>query len=99
MPLIDNYCMNVLHKEIDNEEITALFGWPSLSKKSIIINMLIFETKWHIWKDRNNVKYGKKQPLNQTIMLKNIQKAVTDCLKRLDKNALELFSSNFSLHE
>ena len=42
IPDIDRYCMNVLHREMENEEITALFGWPSLNKKAVIVNMLIF---------------------------------------------------------
>ena len=34
--------MNVLHNEMVNNEITALLGWPSLSKKAVIVDMMIF---------------------------------------------------------
>jgi len=88
--------MNVLHKEMENDEITALFGWSSLNEKAIIVNMLIFETEWHIWKNRNNVKYGLKLPLNQVIIVHNIQKCLQNRLEIMnDETLLELFHSNF----
>ena len=43
-----------------------LFGIfePEIKDKNHIINTIILETKWQLWKNRNNVKFGKKNCLD-----------------------------------
>jgi hypothetical protein len=65
MPCIQEYSNDILNEHINNPEKLALFGYSKVNKKSVVLNTIIFETKWAIWKNRNSVKY-EKQPLSPT---------------------------------
>ena len=38
-----------------------------------IINLIIYESKWHIWKNRNAVKYGHKECISEEALYQNIE--------------------------
>ena len=84
MPEIETYCINSLHREINNLDAIAMLGILNFGAKARIINTLIFETKWFIWKNRNHVKYGKAQSEHISLYSK-IKKAVKTNIQ-LSKN-------------
>ena len=52
-----------------------LFGIyeSEIKDKNLIINSIILETKWQLWKNRNNVKFGRKTCLEIQPILDNIK--------------------------
>ena len=54
------YCEIALLQELVNPMQTALLGMYSLPSKTKLVNTLIIETKWMIWKNRNDMKYNNK---------------------------------------
>ena len=75
MPDLETYCVNYLNCKINQQESTVLLGYNTVNKKVIMLNTLILETKWYIWKNRNNVKYGNKPSSHMTLYC-DIKKAV-----------------------
>ena len=73
---IYDLCRNDMFINIEE----ALFG-VTLENKPLesFVNFIIIETKWQIWKNRNNVKYGKKDTMSITEIFELIRK---NCLKR-----------------
>jgi len=60
VPNIELYLLNELDIELVNPIQTTLLGMYSFSSKTKLVNTLIIETKWMIWKNRNDVKYNNK---------------------------------------
>ena len=52
-----------------------LFGSLNIKEKYLkeFIDFVILETKWQIWKNRNNVKYGNKRSNNYKNLLQHIK--------------------------
>lgn len=97
MPLMDNLAMNLMKREITHTESVALLGYQLLSKNAILLNTLIFETKWYIWKNRCNVKYGKK-PSNHALLHKEIHKAVKEnILSTKSESLIEKYKLHFDI--
>ena len=79
--------MNTLTYEIENPEIICLLGILCTPLKSKLINIIIFETKWWIWKRRNTFKHENKL-LPKTIILKSIKNTVVDQVKGLNDSIM-----------
>ena len=78
-----NVMMNeILDTDIVLDSYTKLFGvWLyELREKNNIVNMLIFETKWQIWKNRNCVRYGNNKSESTDSLFKYIKKGIKDDL-------------------
>lgn len=58
---------------LDNE--SKIFGVcvDELREINYIINLIIYETKWQIWKNRNCVRYGKNISLESSNIVRNIE--------------------------
>ena len=58
---------------LDNE--SKIFGVcvDELREINYIINLIIYETKWQIWKNRNYVRYGKNISLESSNIVRNIE--------------------------
>ena len=65
----------------------VLFGMDVTNNHNIFIDFVILETKWQIWKNRNNVKYGNKQPESHNNIFKNVRKQCDLHLYTILKNA------------
>lgn len=95
MPQFEKYSVNVLQRDIPNHELTALLGCPLLNKKAFVLNAIIFETKWHIWKNRNTVKFG-KPALKSSNIIGNIKKTIYDRMSSVRNSyLLELYEYYF----
>ena len=87
-PILDKVAINTLNYEIENPKICCLLGLhyrPSVCK---IINTIILETKWFIWKSRNTYKYEKRY------MNKN---HIIACIKSTVKDQIESHCDQFLL--
>ena len=65
------------------DEKNILFGlWVNqLREKNHIVNLIIFETKWQIWKNRNCVKYGKERSKSIDELYRYVNKGIKNDLK------------------
>ena len=72
-----NATENKLHEMFNinvniNEKMVIFGTTPDKYNENVyiynIINCFISEVKWQIWKNRNNVKYGKKEPTNSEVI-------------------------------
>ena len=72
-----------------------LFGInePILKDYNHLINLAILECKWQIWKNRNNVKFGKKESLSHLNIFENVKYA---CSKKLQLVSNLLNSKKYS---
>ena len=96
MPCIQEYSNDILNENINNPEKLALFGYSKVNKKSVVLNTIIFETKWAIWKNRNSVKY-EKQPLSPTRTVKGVKGTVYERFSLMrNKFHLDLYNTFFS---
>jgi len=59
VPKIELYLLNELDIKLVNPIQTTLLGMYSFSSKTKLVNTLIIETKWMIWKNRNDMKQNK----------------------------------------
>jgi len=87
LPKIETIAMNTLNYEIINPEINCLFGILCAPFKSKHINIIIFETKWWIWKRRNIYKHENKL-LPEIVVLKSINNAVIEQVNNLNNSIL-----------
>ena len=60
IPTIELYLLNELDIELVNPMQTALLGRYTFPSKTKLVNTLIIETKWMIWKNRKDMKYNNK---------------------------------------
>ena len=60
IPKIELYLLNELDIELVNPMQTALLSMYTFPSKTKLVNTLIVETKWMIWKNRNDMKYNNK---------------------------------------
>ena len=58
IPRIELYLLNELDIELVNPIQTVLLGRYTFPSKTKLVNTLIIETKWMIWKNRNDMKYN-----------------------------------------
>jgi hypothetical protein len=61
--------------------------------KKVIIEFVILESKWQLWKHRNNVKYG-KHPVTPDLLI--FDKIITEC--QLQANLILSSRKSVSLH-
>ena len=61
-------------------EQAALFGLHYKPKEFKLFNMIIFETKWQIWKTRNVFKH-ENLILNNDFVYSRLKQSVMDCVK------------------
>ncbi len=73
----------LLNLDITFDDETKLFGaWTNqFDCKYYIVNLMIVETLWQIWKNRNNVKYGNKPTRNIDELFKDINAGFKEELK------------------
>ncbi len=73
----------VFNVNIILEKKSILFGlWVKhLRDRNHIVNLIIFDTKWQIWKNRNCVKYGKEKCKSIDELYRNVDKGIKDDLK------------------
>ena len=79
IPRIELYLLNELDIELVNPIQTTLLGMYSFQSKTKLVNTLIIETKWMIWKNRNDMKYNNKIS-NCNVLLNCIMNNVNDHL-------------------
>ena len=79
-----------------------MFGYNNGEESDFVKNILIFCSKWSIWKIRNKVKYDKTKVSNYEIkniwkrnLKSNIQILLqTNCNKTIDKDKLQEIADN-----
>jgi len=61
--IVEEMIQNIINYEMHFSIKTTIFGITKEENFALkqIINFIIMETKWQIWKHRNEVKYGQKQ--------------------------------------
>ena len=75
--MLEQKIVNVTGVNIKLSNKNALFGLYNHeipTRKKQVIEFLILETKWHIWKHRNDVKYGKKVIVPNNLLFSKIIK-------------------------
>ncbi|MCP3888194.1 MAG: zinc-binding domain-containing protein, partial [Desulfobulbaceae bacterium] len=72
----------LLDTDIVLDNYMKMFGVyiRDLKEKNYIVNMILFETKWQIWKNRNCVRYGNKKSENTDTIFSYIKKGIKDDL-------------------
>ena len=86
---IEVYIMNKCGRTINLTKEVVLFGISVNDKElDIIINLLIYETKWQIWKNRNCVKYGNKIALSYRQIFQNVLNEIKLMIGIISKNVL-----------
>ena len=72
---VQNLIREVVKKNVILSFENVLFGVNDKGIKALnyIVNMIIYESKWQIWKNRNAVKYGHKVCLNEENLYQNIE--------------------------
>ena len=74
---IENYLADIIHFYLLIDPYVVLVG-PNIGQNEVgknkmnVINTLIHVTKWEIWKNRNNVKFGNKNSLEVDELLATI---------------------------
>ena len=58
---------------LDIQEVLFGVNKENLKVKNYIVNLVIYEAKWQIWKNRNAVKYGQKHCLSRENLMINIK--------------------------
>ena len=73
---IENTISDLVQQQITINIKDVIFGFQrhDLEEKNIVINLILYEVKWQIWKNRNAVKYGNKNSLSTEIMIREITK-------------------------
>ena len=91
IPILDTLSVNLCEIDIANPESCALIGFFTKPWKSVLINTIILEAKWYIWKSRNEAKYENKR-LDPVLIVKRIKASVHDQIKYSeDKTAYDYF--------
>ena len=94
---IKNHVLECINTIVEIEETEVLFGVHDIEDKNLseALDFLILEAKWQIWKNRNCVKYGKKQPQPCKGI---VNKIINSCKEKLNmaeiqnnKTLLQLF--------
>ena len=86
---IEIYILNKCGIHINLTKEIVLFGMNLDNKEiEIIVNLLIFETKWQIWKNRNCVKYGSKISFSYTQIFQNVLNEIKLLIGILRKGVL-----------
>ena len=72
----------LLNTNIVLDNYMKMFGiwFHDFKEKNYIINVIIIETKWQIWKNRNCVRYGNKKSENVEKIFRSIKKGIKDDL-------------------
>ena len=95
MPIVEMIALNTLQLEITNPLSTALIGHYISHTKCKIINTILIETKWRLWKSRNCINYEQKFT-DIKLMLLDIKTASLDQLKWPDNcRSVELVEELF----
>ena len=78
--MIEQKLSNVLNTFVLIDLETVIFGndidEPEFPKSNhYIVNLFLYETKWQLWKNRNNVKFGKESTLTVEKLYEKISSA------------------------
>ena len=72
---IETLLTDIILENVTLEFQDVIFGvyFEELKEKNHLINLIILEVKWQIWKNRNSVKYGNKTSLTKEHLLNKIK--------------------------
>lgn len=97
VPILDTISVNTLNIDLPNPETVVLLGFFNNPVKCKIINTIVFETKWYIWKSRNSIKHENVH-IDIRLSLLYIRKSVIDQFEHSkDKSLLNVLGKYFDL--